>query len=402
MRLDAPARARFAVSVDGRALTVTAPEDRRTIETARPLAAPGKAIGIYVTLEPDARLTIDELTVSQPLPAARELGTPLRQLARGTGVTVGSATDVWPPRHDLGFEALLGEQFDLAAPSEFYWTTTRGEDEDFFTLPADLMINYARVHGQRARGYFLVWDVELPAWLNARVRAGGADALGRILDEHIATLVGRYRGRVAEWVVVNEAIWGPEATGEDTAQLAESIWSDVLGPEYIDRAFAAARAADPRAVLIYNETGAETRGIKSDFLLDMVAGMLERGVPIDGVGLQFHIDAAEPIDYGDIAANMDRFGEFGLGVYITELDVNLVRVTGSEQSKLSRQAEIYAGLLEVCMSVPACRSYTMWGFTDRHAWYEREGGAEAPLVFDRTYQPKPAFFAIQSLLEGEP
>lgn len=261
------------------------------------------------------------------------------------------------------------------------------------------MVNYAIVHAQTIRGYHLVWDLELPQWLLDIADSGDAVALEAALRHHVQTIVGRYRGRVAEWVVVNEAIWGPEVTGDpEVAEWAESPWTDVLGVEYIETSFHAAREADPDAILLYNETGAETLGAKSDFMAEMVADFVARGVPIDGVGLQFHVDAAAPPDVGDMAANMQRFVDLGVDVYITELDVNLVALGGTVEEKLETQAAIFVDVLDACLSVPGCKSYTMWGFTDRYAWYEREEGAEAPLVFDEAYAPKPAFWAVQQRL----
>lgn len=385
----------LAFDAGGRALTLTSGGEEVTLVPGEALAPDGVPVGAYVHLQPGAELVIDELALTQRLPAAAELGVPLRELAAGR-VEVGTAIDVWPPLHDIGFESLLGEQFDTMAPTEFYWATTRGEDEDYFFLPADLIVNYAFVHGQTVNGYFLVWDFELPGWLDDIASTGDPEALGTALDDHVRTLVERYQGRVNAWVVVNEAIWGPDETGAEEAEFAVSVWSDVLGPEYIERAFRVAREADPDAILLYNETGAETLGAKSDFLHDMAADFVTREVPIDGIGLQFHIDAAAPPDMASVTANIERFGALGLDVYITELDVSLASVSGTETEKLALQADIYAGVLDACLSVPACRSYTVFGFSDRYGWDEL--GDATPLIFDDAYQPKPAFFAIQSAL----
>jgi endo-1,4-beta-xylanase len=387
----------LAFDAGGRALTVTSGGEEVSLVPGDALAPAGVPAGVHVHLAPGAELIIDELALTQRLPAATELGVPLRELAAARGVEVGTAIDVWPPLHDIGFESLLGEQFDTMAPTEFYWATTRGEDEDFFFLPADLIVNYAFVHGQTVNGYFLVWDFELPSWVMDIAESGDAEALGTVFDDHVRTLVERYQGRVNAWVVVNEAIWGPDETGGEGATFAGSIWSDVLGPEYIERAFRVAREADPDAILLYNETGAEALGEKSDFVHDMASDFVTREVPIDGIGLQFHIDAAAPPDMASVKTNMERFGALGLDVYITELDVSLASVTGTEAEKLALQADIYAGVLDGCLSVPACRSYTVFGFSDRYGWDEL--GDATPLIFDDAYQPKPAYFAIQSTLE---
>jgi endo-1,4-beta-xylanase len=352
------------------------------------LAAPLVDPGLYVHLEPGAALQVTDVALSQPLPTTPSLGVPLRELASACGVAIGTATDVWPPLHDLGFEALLAEQFGTVAPTELYWATTRGEDADFFFVPADLMINFATVHAQDVTAMFLVWDFELPAWL-----ADVAPAeLGEVLDEHVTTLVSRYAGRVDAWVVVNEAIWGPDETGGEPAQYAETIWSDALGPEHIERAFRAARVADPDAVLLYNETGAEEQNEKADFLYAMASDLVARDVPIDGIGFQLHIDAGDPPDLASVRANFERFAALGLEIHITELDVSLASADGD----LQLQADLYRGVVETCLAVPACRDITVFGFTDRYAWDEL--GDAAPLLFDESYAAKPAFFAVQSAL----
>ena len=379
----------------GASVLVTVDDAEHTFVPASPPT--GMELGLYVSLEPSSRLAIADLALSAALPSsAEELGTPLRELAAARGVSIGSAIDIWPPRHDLAFEAMLGEQFITAAPTELYWATTRGEDRDFFTLPADLVVNYAGVHGQRVTGMFLVWDFALPGWL-IRLAESEPRRLGRVLDEHIATLVGRYAGEIDTWVVVNEAIWGPDENGGGPAEWADTIWYRALGVDHIERAFRAARAADPAAHLIYNETGAEELGPKSDFMFEMVADLVGRGVPIDGVGFQFHVDAAAPPDLAEVRANLRRFARLGLAIHITELDVSIGNLRGGRAAKLQQQADLYAGVVAACLAVPECAGTTVFGFTDRYAWDEL--GDADPLLFDRAYRPKPAFFAVQSALE---
>jgi endo-1,4-beta-xylanase len=151
--------------------------------------------------------------------------------------------------------------------------------------------------------------------------------------------------------------------------------------------------------LIYNETGAEGLNDKSDFMLAMVTDFVDRGVPIHGVGLQFHVHAGNPPARADVQANMERFGALGLSVHVTELDVSIDGLDMPEDEARALQAEIYADVLEVCLAVPACENWTVFGFSDRYAWDEL-GDAE-PLLFDADYQPKPAFFAVQEALRGQ-
>ena len=152
-------------------------------------------------------------------------------------------------------------------------------------------------------------------------------------------------------------------------------------------------------MLLYNETGAEALGEKSDLVYRLAADFAARGVPLDGVGLQMHIDAADPPDLDAVEANMERLGALGLSVHITELDVSVARLEGSEAAALARQAEIYEGVLATCRKVAACRSATVFGVSDAQAWDEL-GKNASPLLFDGRYQPKPAFFAARRGLAG--
>src|SRR6185369_14617332 len=226
--ITAPASADFVLAFDSSKKTVTVKTNGKDFSLAMQ-GTLAESAGIYAHLESKAKLAIRDLAVSQPLPTTPSLGSPLRELAKGRGIAIGSATDVWPPLHDQGFESLLVEQFDTAAPTEFYWATTRGEDKDYYFLPADMMVNYATVHHQKVNGYFLLWDFELPEWVNEIAKTGDKDALGATVEDHIKTLVGRYKGRMNAWIVANEAIWGPDETNGNGARFGDSIWHDVLG-----------------------------------------------------------------------------------------------------------------------------------------------------------------------------
>jgi endo-1,4-beta-xylanase len=391
--VDGAATEELVVEITADSVAVAAGGEQTTIELAGPLGSDTEAAGLYAYLEPGATLDLLELELSQPLPTHPELGTPLRELADAKGIDIGTAIDIWPPLHDMGFESMTGEQFSSITPTYLYWATTRGEDEDYFFVPADLEMNYATVHDQSVTAMFLVWDFELPQWVLDVAATGDAEALGAVYDDHITTLVSRYKDQADAWVVVNEGIWGPFDTGESEARLADTVWQNVLGDEHIERAFRAADAADPDAVLMYNETGAETLGDKADFLYEMVSDFVARDVPIDAVGLQFHIDSANPPDMESARENMQRFADLGLEVHITELDV---MIYGQSEDQLETQAQIYADVVEACLAVSACKNTTVFGFSDRYSWDEL--GEAAPLMFTEDYAPKPAFPAVQEAL----
>jgi len=217
------------------------------------------------------------------------------------------------------------------------------------------------------------------------------------LKEHITTEMKHYAGRVFAWDVVNEAL-------DENGRPKNSIWYNQpgiglagQGTAYIEQAFRWAHEADPNALLFYNEAEAEGLNRKSDAVYAMVKDFKQRGVPIDGVGLQMHISQLE-FDPSPVAANIKRLTQLGMQVHITELDVSLLIGPGGQfqTDDLRRQAEIYRGVARACLQNPGCTAIQTWGFTDKYSWigshsHGTRGGA---LPFDRNYQPKPAYQAL--------
>lgn len=396
LALDAESHSQFSVELTTELLRVTSASGEvteRYFDTAQ--YEIGQPLGVDVQLGSGASVTIESLTLA-PAGDAVTLGdASLNALAQPHGINIGVATDIYPPVHDLAYERLLAHEAGLLAPTEFYWTTTRPAEDVFYFLPADMMVNFALVNGQRVRGYHLMWDFELPDWVaDADLRPA---QLALAMRDHIAGTVGHFRGRVSEWVVVNEAVWGPEDVGSDEAEFAYNLWYEAFGQVYIERAFHTAREADPNAVLIYNETGIDDINAKSDFVYDLLTDYVERGIPVDAIGLQMHIEAANPPDPESVVQNMQRFADLGLEVIITELDVNMAGVRGTEAERLALQAEIYASMLDACLKVSACSSYTLWSLNDRYAWLEM--GAASPAILDGNNMPKPAYHALVDRLK---
>ena len=169
-------------------------------------------------------------------------------------------------------------------------------------------------------------------------------------------------------------------------------------PDYLDRAFTAARQATncTRTKLFYNDYGAETLGPKADRVLALVQGMQSRGVPIDGVGFQTHVSNDFLSSIPSMRQNLLRFAALGLEIHITELDVRACDADSPcDGAALQTQAQVYKELLSMCLSIPNCKSFEMWGFTDRHTWITDFNNPthknEMPLPYNVDYQEKPAF-----------
>jgi endo-1,4-beta-xylanase len=257
-----------------------------------------------------------------------------------------------------------------------------------FKVP-DRLVAFARQNEMQVRGHTLIWHQQLPGW----VENGNftRDEMIAILKDHVTTVVSHYRGQVAYWDVVNEAI------ADEDGSLRDTVWLRTIGPEYIDMAFQFAREADPDVKLFYNDYNNEDMGMKSTAVFDLVKGMVERGVPIDGVGLQMHLILESPPQTADVIANMKRLGDLGLEVHITELDVRM-QVPPSDKD-LWDQATVYGDMMQACLSVSNCKVVTLWGFSDRHSWipgfFDGYGSA---LIFDDSYNPKPAYIALLNTL----
>jgi endo-1,4-beta-xylanase len=212
------------------------------------------------------------------------------------------------------------------------------------------------------------------------------------MAEHIGTVVGRYRGRVAAWDVVNEVV------ADRGGPLRDTAFSRRLGAGYIGEAFRIAHEADPGALLFYNDYGAEGLGDKSDRVLALVSGLVARGVPIHGVGLQMHLRADALPATGHLRANIRRLAELGLLVAVSEMDVQAHMLPGDRPARLAAQRRVYRDVVAACVAEPACRAVTFWGFTDAHSWIDRPAGFEGALLFDEGLVPKPAYFGVLDAL----
>jgi endo-1,4-beta-xylanase len=252
------------------------------------------------------------------------------------------------------------------------------------------------------RGHTLFWGRlnGPPAWLEGELAAAPDPAvrLAELMEEHAAALVGRYAGRVAQWDVVNEP-FNVEGTRLDPT----SPFLRELGESYLDLAFHAANAADPSATLYLNEVLAEQVPQKLDNLLALVEGMLARGVPVHGVGLQGHWGLFGAPDRGHLEDTLRRVGQLGLEVELTEVDLPLVMFQGPDP--LAEQAQAYADVFGACAAVAACKGVTVWGIDDAGTWLDSffpfsQFAPNRPLLFDEQGTAKPAVDAIIGALRA--
>ena len=300
---------------------------------------------------------------------------------------VGTAVDDTALRNEPGYRRNLAEQFSSVTPENVMkWAVlepVRGKRD---WAAADRLVDFAAEHDQAVRGHTLVWFSQNPPW----VEALEGDELLQVVREHIRTTMERYAGRIRTWDVVNEPL-------EDDGTRRPSVFQRELGDGWVEDAFRTARVADGEAKLYLNEIGAEAPGPKSDALYALVRELLGRGVPIDGVGFQAHLNRRGVPD--GFRANLERFAALGVDVAITEADVALK--LPADAAALRVQARVYRGAVKDCLAIPRCRSITFWGFTDRHSWIPAtQPGRGAATLLDAELRPKPAYRAVLKALRG--
>jgi endo-1,4-beta-xylanase len=311
-----------------------------------------------------------------------------------------SFLDAINPRSTLiasQFSALVAENCmkpEALQPSE---GTFRFKDADKLAL-------FARKNGMALRGHTLVWHQQTPLWFFSDPDQPSKDASRDLLLErmkvHIQTVVAHFRGKVRAWDVVNEAL--SDSSGLRTGT-EHSKWYEILGPEYIDRAFEYAHEADPEALLVINDYNLESSPVKREAMYDLVHGMLSRGVPVGAIGLQMHVSLYSP-SVESVRQAIERFASLGVKVQVTELDVSLY--SGSEAAKpiddalLRKQADRYGELFSLFKEEAAKGNLDMvmlWGLSDDQSWLNNfpvAGRTNAPLLFDQELAPKQAFWTI--------
>ncbi len=342
------------------------------------------------------RWRVESVTSPPPSGGAQES---LRSAAAGAGKWIGVALS---PSHfgDTRYREVASGEFDYATPeNEMKWDATEPAQGQFTFEGGDAVVDFAAQHGMHVKGHTLVWHNQLPAWVSA---LPNADAVRAAMTNHVTALVSHYRGKVAAWDVVNEAI-------DDSPDhpIRDDVFHRALGDAYIADAFRLAHQIDPGALLFYNDYGIEGLGGKADAMYALVKGLVEAGVPISGVGLQTHVRLGDDPSAADIAANMHRIAALGLLVNVSELDVNVCGGAGTKDDRLAAQSKRAHDIVAACMSEPRCPSVTLWGLADSQSWLNAAApcSADQPgepwgLAFDDAYARKPTWRGIADALMG--
>jgi len=280
------------------------------------------------------------------------------------------------------------------------------EQNRFNWEPADKIADFARQHDIKMRGHALVWHQQTGPWIFKAENGNGTvskEVLLQRMKNHIDTVVARYKGSIYAWDVVNEAI-----ADDSTQFLRKSDWYKIAGEDFIIKAFEYAHEADPDAKLFYNDYNAIIPE-KRDRIYKLLKMLVDKNVPIDGVGIQGHWSIYGPSEE-ELRKAIDMYSSLGLDVQITELDVSLYPWEKEQRELKPGESDEFTPELEqkqidkYAMFFKVFRDYketltgvTFWNISDRHTWldhYPVEGRKNYPLLFDENYQPKKAFWEV--------
>ena len=305
-------------------------------------------------------------------------------------------------------DPIIKAQFNAISPENILkWESVHPEPGKYDFTEADRYVEFGEANHMTIVGHTLVWHHQTPRWVFQDTNGNPVtrEVLLQRMRDHIHTVVGRYKGRIRIWDVVNEALL-------DNGKLRKSPWERIIGDDYIEKAFRYAHEADPDAVLRYNDYSLENEPKRSGAIA-LIKKLQTEGVPVAAIGLQDHVQMDWPTAEQEDATISD-FARLGLKVMITELDVNVLGwKRTAEITEMANQGTVnaYANGLPPAVQQELAKRYadlfrvfvkhrddislvTFWGVTDGDSWLNLGGRVNYPLLFDRAGQPKPAFGAI--------
>lgn len=312
---------------------------------------------------------------------------------------------------------LIKRQFNSITPENLLkWENVHPEPDQYNFGPADAFVEFGEVNDMFIVGHTLVWHSQVPEWVFETENGEeiGREALLQRMKTHIDSVAGRYNGRIDGWDVVNEAVL-------DEGGMRQSKWYTLVGEDFVQKAFEYADEAAPNAELYYNDYNL-WKPEKRQAAIDLVKTLQENNIRIDGIGMQAHLQLDSP-SIELIEESIQAFSDLGVKVMITELDVDVLPREGDVDAELPEDGELpevfnpYTESLPDSMQQKLTERYvdlfelfkkhsdkidrvTFWGLNDSQSWLNNfpiRGRTNYPLLFDRDYEPKPAFDAVVDL-----
>jgi len=331
----------------------------------------------------------------------------LRQRAAAKGLIYGAAGGKERLSSDSAFATRFAQECGILVPEgELKWAAVRPTPDKFDFTYSNWLVKFARTHGMLFRGHTLVWHEALPKWFKETVNRQNAE---KFLVEHITTVTKRYAGQMHSWDVVNEAI---EPKDKRADGLKNTPWLQFLGPDYIELAFRVAAQADPKALLVYNDTALESDTSRDEARRTAVLRLLERlksrGTPIHAFGIQSHLWSHETrFNPKKLRKFLADVASLGLKILITELDVVDQKLPGDTAVRDRIVAATYEDYLSVVLDEPAVIAVLTWGLSDRYTWLSKyqprkDHAPVRPLPLDAQLNRKLAWNAIARAFDNAP
>ncbi|MDH6225894.1 endo-1,4-beta-xylanase [Streptomyces sp. MJP52] len=324
------------------------------------LALVAGAVGLATALVGPSNATAAEST----------LGAAAKQSGRYFGTAIASGK-----LGDSTYTSIANREFNsVTAENEMKIDATEPQRGQFNFTSADRVYNWAVQNGKEVRGHTLAWHSQQPSWMQNL----SGSSLRQAMIDHINGVMGHYKGKIAQWDVVNEAFEDGSSGARRDSNLQRT------GNDWIEVAFRTARAADPSAKLCYNDYNVENwTWAKTQAMYNMVKDFKQRGVPIDCVGFQSHFNSGSPYN-SNFRTTLQNFAALGVDVAVTELDIQ------------GASSTTYAAVVNDCLAVPRCLGITVWGVRDSDSW--RSG--DTPLLFNNDGSKKPAYTAVLNALNS--
>ncbi len=311
------------------------------------------------------------------------------------------------PQSVKGEEAVLILQHfeSITAENAMKMGPIHPEENRFFWEDADAIVSFALTNNLRIRGHTLCWHNQTPAWLfkDARGNDVTKEVLLKRLKDHIEAVASRYKGKIYAWDVVNEVI-----DDDDTKYFRDSPWYKICGEEFVAKAFEYAHQADPNAFLFYNDYNTESPG-KRDRIYRMLKELLDKKVPIHGVGLQAHWSIFSPTEE-ELRQSIEKFSSLGLKVQFTELDISVYQSEHSRRERKPDESDTFSPEMEAKqieqykMAFEVFREHkdvitgvTFWNVSDKSTWLDNfpvRSRKNYPLLFDQNLKPKKAYWEV--------
>lgn len=333
-------------------------------------------------------------------PISEEIkSTPLRTLADSIDFYVGVATSA-----ESDYASLVSQQFNsIVAENHFKpGKLLKNADQwEFDFTQADKLVEFSNSNNMRLRGHTLIWGkfagrTYPKEWVDEIKKARNKEEkMKELITRYINAVMGHFKGQVPTWDVVNEPMGG--------AKLFPSIFTQTMGEKYIDLAFNLAHKTDPDCSLFLNEQIIDYNGPQGEAFLELLKRLIDRNVPIHGVGLQtHHINRIHPLK--DLKAYIQKIAALGLKIEITELDIRLL-LFDDANDPYAAQGEQYEQIVKICLDDPACQGVTFWGLTDAGNWMDgvppfKWKSPNSPNIYDEDMNMKPAYVGIWESLKA--